>query len=144
MEWVLIKTLFSLVAVLGLMLGVVFLLKKFAIGGSFIAKDQVEVTLLGSKSLQQKKTIQVIRVMDRIFVLGLSEAGIEKIAEFDNAGDGARLEPVPAREPVLKKPFLAHLSGSIAALVPGRPNARKSVVIQRAGAPTRRRETKTV
>ena len=150
MEWLLIKTLLSLTAVLGLMLAVVFLLKKLAFGGKLSSKDHIEVTLLGSKSLQAKKTIQVVRILNKILVLGVSERGIEKLAEFESEGN-AQEDGIPEpRQSGSKKPkpFLEHLSGSITTLVARRDHIEKQLEGSRSNHRTRMlnkpREVKTV
>ncbi len=49
MEWILVKTLLSLAAVLALMLGVVYLLKKYVYAGKGASSALVAVEVLGQQ-----------------------------------------------------------------------------------------------
>jgi flagellar protein FliO/FliZ len=123
MEWVLAKTLLSLAAVLGLMIGVVFLLKKFVYGSGTQSSAQVDIRVMGSRSLSPKKSISVVRVMGKVLVVGLSEQGISLLTELDgdDATEGTGQDPMngPRHDVrVIKSaPFLAYLGRSIAKLV---------------------------
>jgi flagellar biosynthetic protein FliO len=157
MEWVLIKTLFSLAAVLGLMVGVVFLLKKFVYGTGAPSAAQVDITVLGSRSLSPKKSISVVRVMGKVLVVGLSEQGMSLLTELENEeaaeSDGHGPADVPDKTPgvIRSGPFAAYLGRSIARLlakdrynsegrvsVPQTP-AEPKIDIQSTGKPAQRR-----
>jgi flagellar biosynthetic protein FliO len=123
MEWVLVKTLFSLVAVLGLMIGVVFLLKKFVYGSGAPSSAQVEIKVIGSRSLSPKKSISVVRVMGKVLVVGLSEQGMSLLTELDSEeASGTTGEPSPASTRndfgmIKSGPFITHLGRSLARLI---------------------------
>ena len=84
MEWILFKTLLSLAAVLGLMVGVVYLLKKYVYRGAPGGANDVAVEILGQRALHPKRSIVVVKVLDTIFVVGMSEQGMQTLGTIDN------------------------------------------------------------
>ncbi|HUN65403.1 MAG TPA: flagellar biosynthetic protein FliO [Bacteroidota bacterium] len=95
MEWVLVKTMFSLAAVLGLMIAVVWIMKKTVYGRRQVNSSAVAIDVLGHRMLQPKRSIFVVRVADRILVLGVTEAGMERLTEI---GDAETLRQVSGRK----------------------------------------------
>ncbi len=92
MEWLLVKTLLSLAAVLGLMVGVVYVLKKYVYRGAPGGAQEVPVEILGQRSLHPKRSIVVIKVLDTVFVVGMSEQGMQTIGTIENEESLAALE----------------------------------------------------
>jgi flagellar biogenesis protein FliO len=82
-----IKTLLSLGAVLALMLGLAFLLKKYVYRTGTAPTDRVQVDLLGQRSFGPRRSVYVLRVLDRVLVVGMSEHGMHPLAELP-AQDG--------------------------------------------------------
>ncbi len=85
MEWLVVKTLLSLGAVLALMIGVVFVMKKVMIGGRASASSVVEMKVLGTMVLQPKRAVSVIKVMDKILIIGMGEEGMQVLGEVSDA-----------------------------------------------------------
>ncbi len=101
MEWILLKTLLSLAAVLALMVGVVFVLKKYVYRGTPRGAQDVEVEILGQRALHPKRSIIVVRVLGTVFVVGMSEQGMQTIGTIDNEESLASLaDRRAAEEPV--------------------------------------------
>jgi flagellar biosynthetic protein FliO len=82
MEMVLVRTVLSLGAVLALMLGVLYLVRRYVQGGSRSTSHLVEVELLGQRALGPRRSIQVLKVLDRVLVVGVSEQGMQALAEL--------------------------------------------------------------
>lgn len=82
MEMVLVRTVLSLAAVLALMLGVLYLVRRYVQGGSRSTSHLVEVELLGQRALGPRRSIQVLKVLDRVLVVGVSEQGMQALAEL--------------------------------------------------------------
>ena len=95
MEWILFKTLLSLVAVLGLMVAVVYVLKKYVYRGASRGTQLVPVEILGQRTLQPKRSIVVVKVLDTVFVVGMSEQGMQTIGTIDNEEAIAALARTP-------------------------------------------------
>jgi len=86
MEWMLIKTVFSLIAVLGLMVAVVFFLKKYFYGSQAIKSSLIEVEVLGQRTLQPKKSVYVLKVLESVLVVGVTDAGMQPLTELTSEG----------------------------------------------------------
>lgn len=84
MEWLLVKTLLSLAAVIALMVGVVFLLKKYVVRGQTGSASIVEMKLLGTMMIQPKRSIAALKVMNKVIIIGLSEQGMHALGEVSD------------------------------------------------------------
>lgn len=84
MEWVVVKTLLSLAAVLALMGAVVFVMKRFLLGGRSSSSCIVEMRVLGTMMLQPKRVISVVKVMNKVLILGVSEHGMQTLGELND------------------------------------------------------------
>lgn len=92
MEWVLLKTLASLAAVLGLMGLVVAFMKRYVYGRRRRGNAPVEVEILGSRVLQPKRSVFVLRVLDAVIVVGSSEEGLQTLARVGDRRSRELLE----------------------------------------------------
>jgi len=82
MEWIVVKMILSLGAVLALMFGLVFALKRFGVPGGSAAELSVPIQILGRKLLQPKKSVVVMKVAEKILVVGISEQGMQLLTEL--------------------------------------------------------------
>ena len=94
MEWLAIKTIASLVFVLFLMGVVLYVLKKYLFSKTLLSHSGVEMRVVGSLSLQPKKTIQLIKVVNKFFVVGITDQSISPIAEISDEETRQLLENV--------------------------------------------------
>jgi len=100
MEWILLKTLLSLAAVLALMVGVVYVLKHYVYRGTQGGSQRVPVEILGQRSLHPKRSILVVKVLDTVFVIGMSEQGMQTLGTIENEESLAALsQKLGADEP---------------------------------------------
>jgi flagellar protein FliO/FliZ len=118
MEWIFIKMILSLGAVLGLMFGLVYVLKRFVLPGGVAAQQPVVIEVLGRKALQPKKSVVVLKVAERVLVVGLSEQGMQTLTELSSdelqqpcAVTGPAVSAVPPGG------FAAHLQATLNTLV---------------------------
>jgi len=91
MEWLVVKTVLSLAAVLGLMFVLVLALKKFVYRGANGRTDSVEIEVLGQRMLQPRRSVHVLRVMDKIVVVGMTEHGMHALTELSGPEVTAKL-----------------------------------------------------
>jgi flagellar biogenesis protein FliO len=84
MEWMLAKTLMSLCAVLALMVGIVFVLKKFVYKGRVASTMLVNVDVLGYRTLAPKRSVHVVKVLNKIIVVGVTDGGMTSLGEIDD------------------------------------------------------------
>ncbi len=84
MEWLAFKTILSLLFVLLLMGVVLFLLKKILLSKGTTSFSGVSMQVVGTLSLQPKKTIHIIKIVDKYFVVGISDQGIHMLSELSD------------------------------------------------------------
>jgi flagellar biogenesis protein FliO len=115
MAWALFQALLSLLAVLGLMVGVLYLMKKYMSGGQAAHADIVDVDVVGYKVLQPKRSLYVVKILNKAFVIGSSEEGLRMMGEIDGQTvDAALKQRGTTLETALqagnkKKSFVEHL-----------------------------------
>jgi flagellar biogenesis protein FliO len=115
MAWALFQALLSLLAVLGLMVGILLLMKKYLGGGQSAHADLIDVDVVGYKVLQPKRSVYVVKVLNRAFVIGSSEDGLHPLGEIDGAEVDAALKlrataiQEAGRGGQRKKSFVEHL-----------------------------------
>ena len=73
-----VETLVTLVAVIALAVLVLVGARRFGLG-----RPLGPMELIGRLPLEGRRAVYLVRVIDRVFVLGASEAGLEKIAELE-------------------------------------------------------------
>jgi flagellar biogenesis protein FliO len=104
----LIKTLVALVAVLGVMFLVVLLMKKYFLSGPHGASEVVEIEVLSQRSLQPKRQLFVVKVLNKVLVLSSTEHGIQAVGEID---DEAVIQSIEQRQGELRREKSTSLSG---------------------------------
>ena len=99
MEAALFKTIVSLVVVLGLMALLVVGLRKLFHVGFPGSSNIVDIDILGQRSVQPKRTLYVVKVLNKVLVLSATEHGIAPLGEID---DETALKAVEARQETLR------------------------------------------
>ena len=84
MEWMLVRTVLSLLAVLAVMAGIVVVVKKYVYRGGATRSSTVEVEVLGHRVLAPKRSVHVLKVLDRIIVVGVTEGGMTLLTELND------------------------------------------------------------
>jgi flagellar protein FliO/FliZ len=110
MEWMFLKMILSLGAVLALMFGLVFVLKRFVLPGGTTQGLSVPIQVLGRKSLQPKKSVVILRVAEKTLVVGVSEQGMQLLTELTDA------DLPPANAPAAPSPLSKQAVGFAAQL----------------------------
>jgi flagellar biogenesis protein FliO len=93
-----VETLVTLVAVIALAVLVLVGARRFGLG-----RPLGPMELIGRLPLEGRRAVYLVRVIDRVFVLGASEAGLEKIAELEGANLVAPEEPKVSFRQVLSR-----------------------------------------
>jgi flagellar biogenesis protein FliO len=104
----LLKTLFALAAVLGLMFLVVVLMKRFFLSGPRGGSEVVAIEVLSQKSLQPKRQIFVVKVLNKVMVLSSTEHGIQAVGEID---DEAVIQSIEQRQGELQREKSSSFTG---------------------------------
>jgi flagellar biogenesis protein FliO len=92
MEWIIVRTLLSLAAIIALMLGLAFVVKKYMHAGKGGRRSLVDVELLGHRSLQPRTAVYVLRVLNRVIVVGTTEHGMQTLSEMSDPETLAAVE----------------------------------------------------
>jgi flagellar biogenesis protein FliO len=82
MEWVLVKTFLSLAGVIALMIAVVWLLRRTMLTGNSGASAAVEIQIMGSRMLQPKQSVYVLRVLNKVLIVGAAADGLHTLGEI--------------------------------------------------------------
>jgi flagellar biosynthetic protein FliO len=118
MEWIFVKMLLSLAAVLALMFGLMYVLKRYVMPGAQAPGQRMEIEVLGRKAIHPKKSVVVLKVADRVVVVGVSEQGMQTLTEFAAEECGQTDSAVPAAVPAVQTGgFAAHLQATLNTLV---------------------------
>jgi len=91
-----VETLVTLVAVVALAILVLVSARRFGLG-----RPLGPLQLVGRLPLEGRRAVYLVRVADRVFVLGASEAGIEKLGELDSSAVETSAEPKASFRDVL-------------------------------------------
>ena len=78
-----IRMLMPLLIITALLGGVLWYVKKFSYQAKSKTSLGIDIKVLSSKMILPKKYISVIKVKDRLLVLGVSDSSINLLKEFD-------------------------------------------------------------
>lgn len=113
MEGILLRMVLSLSAVLALMVGLMYLVKRFVLPGTGPVRMPVQVEVLGKRALQPKKSIVVVRVAGKVLVLGLSEHGIQTLTALTDEELQASMPALAQNAPPSGIPFSTYLQETL-------------------------------
>jgi flagellar biogenesis protein FliO len=85
MTWLVLKMVLSLGAVLVLMAGLLWLVRRLLGWRGTGAGPAVRIDVLGHKALGPKRAVRVLRVFDRIIIVGEADGSMRTLSEFDGA-----------------------------------------------------------
>lgn len=83
MGWILVKSLLSLAGVLGLMFALSIVVKKLFFSNRLRPDSAIDIEILGSRTIAPKRMVYVLQVMDKVMVVGMTEQGMQTLAELD-------------------------------------------------------------
>lgn len=100
MEWILVKTVAWLAAVVGLMVGLAVIVRKLFYGSHPKDPSRVDIEVLGHRALAPKRTVFVLRVHGRLLVVGVTEQGISTLSELEDVleEDGSTVDALRGSE----------------------------------------------
>lgn len=91
----LMKTAGSMVVIVLLIFAVVFFLRRFVLNRNGLGSGAGAIRILSSSFIGPKKSIHLVKVLNRVLVLGVSETHIQTLSEF-GAEEVDRLLPQAA------------------------------------------------
>ncbi len=78
-----LKAIVPLILIVGLLYGVLFFIKKYGISFKGNKKGSVSINVISSHMIMPKKFISVVKVDDKLLVLGVSDHSISLLKELD-------------------------------------------------------------
>ena len=78
-----IKTVLPLLLILGMLFGVLILVRKFSFSLTKKKLHSVNIDVLHNQLILPKKYLSLVRIQDKILVLGISENNITVLKELD-------------------------------------------------------------
>ena len=105
MELVVVKTFLSLAAVILVMLAVVVVMKKFSFGPHGGSSQIIDMKVIGTMRLQPKQTVAVLKIMNKLIIIGASEEGMRTLAEISDEESLRQIEEKLASLPTEKRWF---------------------------------------
>ena len=82
-----VKALLPLVVIVGLLYGVLLFIKKYGVSLKGNKAGSVSINVLSSQMIMPKKFISVVKVEDKLLVLGVSENSITLLKELENTDE---------------------------------------------------------
>ena len=80
-----VKSIIPLVVVLGLLYGILLLVRKYSFSLNNKKIKNLHVDVVHNQLILPKKYLSLVRIKDKILVLGISENNISVLKEFDYA-----------------------------------------------------------
>ncbi len=82
-----LKALVPLIFIVGLLYGVLIFVRKYGVSFRGKKSNLISIKVLSSQMLMPKKYISVVKVEDKVLVLGVSENSISLLKELDSKID---------------------------------------------------------
>jgi flagellar protein FliO/FliZ len=102
-----VKSFVPLVIILGLLFGVLILVRRHSFSLSGKKSRSLNIDILTNQLILPKKYLSVVRVLDKVLVLGISENSITLLKELDynaiETNDIVKLETKPNFMDILKQ-----------------------------------------
>lgn len=105
----LIKLLLPLFIICGLLFGVLYFVKKYSFKKN--GSSQLNIKVISSQLLMPKKFISVVRINDKLLVLGVSENNITLLKEFEAEAELQLEEPKMNTLSAFTEMFKKNLTG---------------------------------
>ncbi|HQT91818.1 MAG TPA: flagellar biosynthetic protein FliO [Candidatus Kryptobacter bacterium] len=90
MDWLIVKTFLTMLVLIGMMFGLLLVVRKYFYTKPQFVNDNLKV--LSSMSLQPKKSIYLVKVFDRVMLVGVSDNSIASLGEITDADVLQKLE----------------------------------------------------
>ncbi len=80
MDWLIVKASLTMLLIVGLMFGLMLVVRRYFYAKPRFANDNMRV--LSSMSLQPKKSIYLVRVFNKVMLVGVSDNSIASLGEI--------------------------------------------------------------
>ncbi len=100
--WDIVKVFLILFVMLGVMYGMLYLLKKYFFSFSGQNSSSLRIKVLSTQTIMPKKFISIVKIDDKLYVLGIAENSINLIDKLEGSPD----ENLPEFDDTEKPNFL--------------------------------------
>jgi flagellar protein FliO/FliZ len=113
MNGLLLQTLGSLALVVILIFVILFILKKYVYRDYGHGKSSAYLKILGHLVIQPKKFIYIIKIFDKILIIGVSENNINVLSEINDSESVQKIEGLLTVKTTGSRNFLDYLKSNI-------------------------------
>ncbi|MFH0734150.1 MAG: flagellar biosynthetic protein FliO [bacterium] len=92
MYWNILYILFVLAVLTGVMYSLLYLVKKFMYKYENTGNKGINIKVLGVHAILPKKYIAIVKIQDKVYLLGVSENSINVIDELENVDTNEEVE----------------------------------------------------
>lgn len=86
-----LKTFLPLILLVGLLYGILYYVRKSGLRINGKSKSPFSINILNTQMILPKKYISVIKIKDKLIVLGISDQSISVLKEFDDDNNDLNL-----------------------------------------------------
>lgn len=86
--WDIVKVFLILFVMLGVMYGMLYLLKKYFFSFSGQNSSSLRIKVLSTQTIMPKKFVSIVKIDDKLYVLGIAENSINLIDKLEGPLDG--------------------------------------------------------
>ena len=90
--WDIIKLILVLLIVIGIMLGILFLMRKYLYSWEKNKPGKLIINVLATQMLMPKRFVSIVKIYDKLFILGISDQSITLLDKIENFKDDINLE----------------------------------------------------
>ncbi|MDX9746221.1 MAG: flagellar biosynthetic protein FliO [Syntrophales bacterium] len=124
----LLKMIAALAVVLGIMVGLAFLVRRFFPQTGLAASDGSAIRILAVKYLGPKSSIMIVDILGRAVVIGISNQQVSHIMTIDDAASLERLDSLSRQRggQIMPAGFPGHYKKWVRSFIrPGKENRRQ-------------------
>jgi len=125
MDWLIIKTFLALALIVGLMFGVLFIMRKYIHAKPHFVNENLRI--LTSLAIAQKdpfgqpkKAIYVVKVFNKVLMVGVSDNSIASLGEITDSDVIQKLESAVDSTHKISSSFAGQVKRSFAEILSGR------------------------
>jgi flagellar protein FliO/FliZ len=100
--WDIINVIIPLAVMFGLLYGALWLVKRYTMPFSGKQRQSVKINVLSTQAIMPKKYLSVVKIQDKILLLGVSDHSVNLIKELDGIEFDAEKE---GENPLIKNNF---------------------------------------
>lgn len=98
MDWLIVKAFLTMLMIVGLMAALLFVVRRYFYAKPRIADENMKV--LSTMSLQPKKAIYLVKIFNKVMLVGVSDGSIASLGEITDDESLQKLESAMQKGPM--------------------------------------------